>query len=130
MALPAVGSSTSEGFPMNKALLYLSYFFILGITNLTVCTVAQTTEGSPPLDAHHKLARDIFRELIEINTTLTRGSTKAAEAMAVRLRGAGFPDSDIQLVGPQPQHMNLVVRYRGKGVRRPILFISHLDVVE
>jgi acetylornithine deacetylase/succinyl-diaminopimelate desuccinylase-like protein len=50
--------------------------------------------------------------------------------MAARLRTAGFPESDIYLVGPQPQHMNLVVRYRGTGARRPILFICHLDVVE
>jgi acetylornithine deacetylase/succinyl-diaminopimelate desuccinylase-like protein len=115
---------------MNKALLYIPFFLMLGITRPPVAAVSQTTEAAHPSDAHHKLARDIFQELIEINTTLTRGSTKAAEAMATRLRSAGFPESDIQLVGPQPQHMNLVVRYRGKGVLRPILFISHLDVVE
>lgn len=115
---------------MNKVVLYLPYLLILGITGLPVAAVAQATEGPHPPDAHHKLARDIFQELIEINTTLTRGSTKAAEAMAARLRTAGFSESDIQLVGPQPQHMNLVVRYRGRGVLRPILFISHLDVVE
>ncbi len=115
---------------MNKALLYIPFFLMLGITSLPVAAVAQTTEGTRPPDAHHKLARDIFQELIEINTTLTRGCTKAAEAMATRLRSAGFPESDIQLVGPQPQHMNLVVRYRGTGTVRPILFISHVDVVE
>jgi acetylornithine deacetylase/succinyl-diaminopimelate desuccinylase-like protein len=82
------------------------------------------------LTAHQKLARDIFRELIEINTTVNMGSTKAAEAMAERLRGAGFPENDIHLVGPRPQNKNLVVRYRGSGKRRPVLFIGHLDVVE
>ena len=58
------------------------------------------------------------------------GSTVAAEAMAKRLRNAGFPESDISVAGPQPQHMNLVVRYRGKGTQPPVLFIGHLDVVE
>ncbi len=82
------------------------------------------------LTAHQRLARDIFRELIEINTTLTVGSTKAAEAMAARLRMAGFPEGDISVVGPGSKHMNLVVRYRGKSKFRPILFIGHLDVVE
>ncbi len=115
---------------MNKVLLYLPCFFILGITSPPVAAVAQPAEGFRPLGAHHKLARDIFQELIDINTTLTVGSTRAAEAMAARLRSGGFPESDIELVGPQPQHMNLVVRYRGRGVLRPILFISHLDVVE
>jgi len=88
------------------------------------------TEGSQSVIAQQELARQLFRELIEINTTLNVGCTKAAEAMAVRLRAAGFADTDISLLGPQPQHMNLVVRYRGKGTRRPILLIGHLDVVE
>ena len=76
------------------------------------------------------LSRDIFRELIEINTTLTRGCTKASEAMAARLRKAGFPESDITLAGPHPDHMNLVARLHGSGAHRPVLFIGHLDVVE
>jgi acetylornithine deacetylase/succinyl-diaminopimelate desuccinylase-like protein len=50
--------------------------------------------------------------------------------MAVRLRKAGFPENDISVVGPEPRHMNLVVRYHGKGTKPPILFIGHLDVVE
>lgn len=79
---------------------------------------------------YQKLARDIFRELIEINTTGSKGSTVAAEAMAARLRDAGFKTSDIQIAGPDLQHKNLVVRYRGNGTLRPVLFICHLDVVE
>jgi acetylornithine deacetylase/succinyl-diaminopimelate desuccinylase-like protein len=58
------------------------------------------------------------------------GSTKAAEAMAARFRSAGFPENDIHLVGPQPVHMNLVVRYHGTGLLPPLLFIGHLDVVD
>jgi acetylornithine deacetylase/succinyl-diaminopimelate desuccinylase-like protein len=91
---------------------------------------AQSPAGPPALNAHQKLAREVFKELIEINTTLNVGSTKAAEAMAVRFRAAGFAENDIRILGPQPQHMNLVVRYRGTGALRPILFIAHLDVVE
>ena len=82
------------------------------------------------LIAHQKLARDLFQELIEINTTVNVGSTKAADAMAVRLRAAGFAENDVRILGPEPQHMNLVLRYRGKSTLRPILFIAHLDVVE
>jgi acetylornithine deacetylase/succinyl-diaminopimelate desuccinylase-like protein len=76
------------------------------------------------------LARDIFRELIEINTTSRYGSTKAAEAMAARLRSAGFPEADIQVIGPDQQHKNLVFRYRSGSKQKPVLFICHLDVVE
>jgi acetylornithine deacetylase/succinyl-diaminopimelate desuccinylase-like protein len=91
---------------------------------------AQPSEGSRVLTSGEKLARDIFRELIEIKTTVNVGSSRAAEAMAARLKAAGFPERDVQLLGPSAQHMNLVARYRGKGTLRPILFISHLDVVE
>jgi acetylornithine deacetylase/succinyl-diaminopimelate desuccinylase-like protein len=79
---------------------------------------------------NNKLARAIFSELIEINTTSRYGSTKAAEAMAARLRSAGFKSSDIQVIGPDDQHKNLVFRYHGKGKLKPVLFICHLDVVE
>ena len=40
----------------------------------------------------HQLARDIYKELIEINTADSAGSTtRAAEAMAARLKAAGLP---------------------------------------
>jgi len=87
------------------------------------------TSGQAAIE-HQKLARELFKELVEINTSTKVGSTKAAEAMAARLRAAGFAQSDVRIVGPKPQHMNLVVRYRGKGTLKPILFIGHLDVVE
>jgi acetylornithine deacetylase/succinyl-diaminopimelate desuccinylase-like protein len=76
------------------------------------------------------LARDVFRELIEINTTSRYGSTRAAEAMAARLKSARFPINDIQVIGPDLLHKNLVLRFRGNGKLKPVLFICHLDVVE
>jgi acetylornithine deacetylase/succinyl-diaminopimelate desuccinylase-like protein len=78
---------------------------------------------------NRKLARDLFKELIEINTTSGFGSTRAAEAMYERLKTAGFQSGDIQLTGPDNMHKNLVVRYRGNGKLAPVLFICHLDVV-
>ncbi|MBV8147343.1 MAG: M20/M25/M40 family metallo-hydrolase [Gammaproteobacteria bacterium] len=81
--------------------------------------------------AANQLARDIFRQLIEINTTDSSGSvTAAAEAMAERLRAAGFPGEDLFLGGGNDRKHNLVVRLRGAGQHRPILLIGHLDVVE
>ena len=82
-------------------------------------------------DSTRQLARDIFRQLVEINTTDSVGSTTpAAEAMAKRLRDAGFPASDVQVLGPNDRRENMVARLRGTGARRPILLIGHLDVVE
>src|SRR6267142_2592388 len=80
---------------------------------------------------HQQLAREIFQELIEINTTDSAGdNTRAAEAMAARFRSAGFPESDIHVLAPMPKKGNLVVRLHGTGAGKPILFIGHLDVVE
>src|SRR5713226_727433 len=78
-----------------------------------------------------QLAHDIFKQLIEINTTDSVGNvTTAAEAMAQRLRDAGFPDSDIHVLGPNDRKKNLVVRLHGSGKLKPVLLIGHLDVVE
>jgi acetylornithine deacetylase/succinyl-diaminopimelate desuccinylase-like protein len=76
-------------------------------------------------------AKEIFKQLIEINTTDSVGNvTTAAQAMADRLKTAGFPASDIQVFGPDPRKHNLVARYHGTGARRPLLLLAHLDVVE
>ena len=78
-----------------------------------------------------QLARDLFKQLIEINTTDSSGNvTTAAEAMAQRFRDAGFPESDIQVLGPNEHKKNLVVRLHGTGAKKPLLLIGHLDVVE
>jgi len=94
------------------------------------CILAVKVSAQNLTPEYKKLSRDIFKELIEINSTSKFGSTKAAEAMADRLRTAGFKESDIQVIGPDTQHKNLVVRYHGEGKLKPVLFICHLDVVE
>src|SRR5258706_518117 len=93
--------------------------------HIAIGEVAQTT----PSD---RLAREIYKELVEINTTDTPAGnvTKAADAMAARLKAAGFPAADIQVLGPDPKKHNLVVRWRGTDARRPLLLLAHLDVVE
>jgi len=81
--------------------------------------------------ADPKLTRDIFKELIEINTTHSSGNTtKAAEAMAVRLRAAGFSDKDLFIGGPTEKKGNLVAILHGSGKRKPLLLLAHIDVVE
>jgi acetylornithine deacetylase/succinyl-diaminopimelate desuccinylase-like protein len=84
---------------------------------------------SGPNDAR---AREIFKELIEINTTDTPNGnvTRAADAVAARLKAAGFPAADVQVLGPDPRKGNLVARLRGTGAKRPLLLLAHLDVVE
>jgi acetylornithine deacetylase/succinyl-diaminopimelate desuccinylase-like protein len=82
-------------------------------------------------EAARQLALDIFRQLIEINTTDSVGSTTvAADAMARRLREAGFPQDVVVVLGPNERKGNMVARFRGTGAHKPILLIGHLDVVE
>ena len=112
----------------NKTITKVIFFAVLILCSKQA--IPQSSNTMQNLTEHQKLARDIFRELIEINTTVNMGSTKAAEAMAARLKGAGFPEADINIVGPSPRNMNLVARLKGKGTLPPLLFIGHLDVVE
>src|ERR1700722_12097511 len=80
-----------------------------------------------------KNAHDIFKQLIEINTTDSVGSTTAAaQAMAQRLLDAGFPAADVTVLGPNDRKGNMVARYRGKpgSKLKPVLIIAHTDVVE
>jgi acetylornithine deacetylase/succinyl-diaminopimelate desuccinylase-like protein len=104
--------------------------------SLLLCALAALpTSAQQPLAPHQKLAREVYRELIGINTADSVGSvTRAAEAMAKRFRDAGFPARDVQLLVPpgKPTKGNLVVRYRGRGgpnAGKPILLLAHLDVV-
>jgi acetylornithine deacetylase/succinyl-diaminopimelate desuccinylase-like protein len=81
--------------------------------------------------ATKQLSREIFQQLIEINTTDSVGSTTvAANAMAQRLLDAGFPKEDVVVLGPNERKGNLVARIHGTGPAKPFLLIGHLDVVE
>jgi acetylornithine deacetylase/succinyl-diaminopimelate desuccinylase-like protein len=77
-----------------------------------------------------QLAREILRELVEVNTSERHGTRAAAERIADRLRAAGFPAGDVQVIGPRPEKANVVARLRGSGKARPLLFLAHLDVVD
>src|ERR1700733_1550058 len=104
----------------------------LRFTAFCLLLSAATVHALAQLDAQTKTrARDIFQQLIEINTTDSVGSTTvAANAMAQRLLDAGFSKEDVQVLGPNDRKGNLVARIHGTGRAKPILFIGHLDVVE
>src|SRR6266516_1321216 len=87
---------------------------------------------SAPTPAAQQL-REIYKELVEINTTDSAGScTAAAEAMAARLKAGGLPAPEVQVIVPPggPKKRNLVARYRGTGAKKPVMLLGHLDVVE
>jgi acetylornithine deacetylase/succinyl-diaminopimelate desuccinylase-like protein len=112
------------------ALMVFSIFWSASAVDKEIHQGAKSST-KPALSPHQQLAREIFKELIEINTTDSIGSTtQAAEAMAARLRAAGFAEADVRVLGPHPRKGNLVARLRGKGIGKPILLLAHLDVVE
>ncbi len=108
---------------------------LLVVAALALAASTTAAAQSSTLTAHQRLAREVYKELVEINTADSVGSnTRAAEAMAARFRAAGFPAADVQVLVPpdHPTKGNLVVRYRSRaGVAgaKPILLLAHIDVV-
>jgi acetylornithine deacetylase/succinyl-diaminopimelate desuccinylase-like protein len=95
--------------------------------------LARSVLGAAALDSgDRQLAHDILKQLIEINTTHSVGSTTvAAHAIKDRLLAAGFSEQDMTILGPNDKRGNLIVRYRAANpTHKPILIIAHLDVVE
>jgi acetylornithine deacetylase/succinyl-diaminopimelate desuccinylase-like protein len=89
----------------------------------------------PPISAADRAeAREIFKQLIEIDTTDSpRGNvTTATAAMQKRFLDAGFLPEDLRLIGPDSRKQNLVVRLRavGQPTEKPVLFLCHMDVVQ
>src|SRR5947209_12855728 len=88
---------------------------------------------SPTVAPARQLLFEIYKELVETNTTDSVGNTtEAAEKVAARLRAAGFPAEDVQvIVHPgNARKGNVVARLRGTGAGKPLLLLAHLDVVE
>jgi acetylornithine deacetylase/succinyl-diaminopimelate desuccinylase-like protein len=105
------------------------------LTVLTLSWCLQTARSETPSAdaASRSLAHDILKQLIEINTTDSVGSTtNAANAMRKRLIDAGFAAADVKVLGPNERKGNMVVRYHGKpgSKLKPVLIIAHTDVVE
>src|SRR5476649_824396 len=94
---------------------------------VNVCAQAQTLDAT-----QRQLARDVFQQLIETDTTHSSGSTTAAaEKMRERMLQAGFAPGDMEIAGPSDKRKNLVVRFRAEhSDAKPVLVIGHLDVVE
>jgi acetylornithine deacetylase/succinyl-diaminopimelate desuccinylase-like protein len=103
---------------------------------LAATMIAFSVTATPPKDtpAGEQRFRELYKELVETNTTLSAGNcTLAAERMAARLKAAGFPETDLHLFAA-PGHEKeggLVAVYPGRDPKlKAILLLAHLDVVE
>jgi acetylornithine deacetylase/succinyl-diaminopimelate desuccinylase-like protein len=78
--------------------------------------------------------REIFKELVETNTTLSAGScTLAAERMAARLKAAGYAAADVEVLATadKPKEGSVTAVLKGSDPKAgAILLLGHLDVVE
>ena len=107
---------------------------VLGASLLAGHAQAQTTSAASPLRPDQAAFRELYKELVETNTTLSAGScTLAAERMAARLRAAGMPADRVNVLftSEHPKEGSLVAVYPGTSKKlRPMLLLAHIDVVE
>ncbi len=98
---------------------------------LASLSCAETDAAARAPEAERARGRELLQELIGTDTTPAHGSTTvAAEKLAARFLAAGFPATDVQVLGDGERTRNLVVRLRGQGEREPVLLLAHLDTVE
>ncbi len=104
----------------------------LGIISILALLAPLSASAQLPKTTWDTLARTLLKELIEINTQGSNGSTlAAANAMATRVKAFGFPEADVRVIENAPRKGNLIVRLRGQQTgKRPVLLLSHIDVVE
>src|SRR5579859_892037 len=96
---------------------------VVGVLLFPILACAQTPQ--------QRLARDIYKELVEINTVTNSGDTeKAADAMAARLTAGGIAAADVHVFKPAPKKGNVVARLRGTGKKKPMIVMAHIDVVD
>src|ERR1700704_2998898 len=106
------------------------FWFVPLVAAFSILSVPSGVLAAEALTPQQQLAFDIYKELVEIDTVTATGDTKqAAEAMAARLRAAGFAEGDVQVFSPAPRKGTLVPGLRGPGAQKPILLLAHLDVV-
>ena len=107
-------------------------FCLLSAACISLLALPAFAQVTAPTPAQRQL-REIYKELVEINTTDSAGScTAAVEALAARLKEGGIPAADVQILVPPggPKKGNLVARYRGSGAKKPLMLLGHVDVVE
>jgi acetylornithine deacetylase/succinyl-diaminopimelate desuccinylase-like protein len=98
---------------------------------LAAAHAAPTASTSAATEARF---RDLYKELVETNTTLSSGScTLAAQRMEDRLKAAGYPAEDFHpfAAADHPNEGGLVFISPGRDPKlKAILLLAHIDVVE
>jgi acetylornithine deacetylase/succinyl-diaminopimelate desuccinylase-like protein len=107
-----------------------NHLLLIAITGALFVSGAQ---AAAPADCE-SCFREIYKELVETNTTLSSGDcTLASQRMATRLKGAGFTDKQVRVVVPEkfPKQGNMVAQWPGTSSALPaVLLLAHIDTVE
>lgn len=106
------------------------YSIPLGLIAVLLTSTAYAAEAPRPDQLKF---RELYKELVETNTTLSAGDcTLAAQKMATRLKAAGYTDTDYQVfTAPgKPKEGGLFAVLKGSGGSKPMLLLAHVDVVE
>jgi acetylornithine deacetylase/succinyl-diaminopimelate desuccinylase-like protein len=104
----------------------------LAIASALITTSPTFADDSRTIPKDHKqLVFEIYKELIETNTTNSIGdNTLAANRMAAWLKAGGFSEAEIFIGGKKERKGNLVTRLHGTGEKEPLILLAHIDVVE
>lgn len=112
----------------------VAVILLVGLTALAVAMPAGQARAQTSVRPDQTAFRDLYRELVETNTTASEGScTLAAQRMAARLTAAGYPAGDVEVIvpGDQPRYGSLVATLPGTDpAAAPMLLMAHIDVVE
>lgn len=104
------------------------------LTTVTVVTLFYSGAQAAPAADCESCFRELYKELVETNTTLSSGDcTLASERMAARLKNAGYTADQVRVVVPDkfPKQGNLVARLPGTDKSLPaVLLLAHIDTVE
>jgi acetylornithine deacetylase/succinyl-diaminopimelate desuccinylase-like protein len=105
----------------------------LSFVAATAALAANTPPPGPlPPSDNQKLAHDIFRDIVEVRSVHNVGTKGVADILVRYLKANGFSDSEISIVPETkyPKQVNVVVRLKGKGHGKPVMWICHMDVVD
>jgi len=107
---------------------------LLSAVSTAVFAAPANTPASGPVPPaeNQKLAHDIFRDIVEVRSVHDIGTAGVANILVKYLKAGGFTDSEISVVPETkyPKQVNVVVRIKGKGHGKPVMWICHMDVVD
>src|SRR5215510_14168596 len=102
-------------------------FLLIAACSAAIAFAGPQTAGNPDFNKARDEAIQILQELIRIDTSNPPGNeTKAAQYLKSILDKEGIPS---EIVALEPARGNLVARIKGNGKAKPILLLTHPDVV-